>query len=370
MANLYSKFNQIRSHIISFVREEPLTVAILLFCFISYAAFFMLHPSEPKEPSKAMQDIKVVEEKLKEQDQVELLLNFFQESEPIQVFFFILFPLMLFGATCIGVALNVYALNQWSQKKEVIPKGYEKAPPIGWGIREIIKCVIFIVFMSLALALLVVVLNIFFDTKTHYNFVILMHTLMIDVSVLFFIYYLTKTKGCDLTSLGLKFQKLKKDLFAGLAIYAAVLPIIILVLTGLVFISELISYEPPPHPLVEILVEEDKKTPIIIYLSIFLACTLGPVIEEMFFRGFCYPVFKEKWGSVWGMVISAAFFASIHGSLFAFIPIFVLGLILAYVYEKRNSLIPSIVIHVTHNSIFIGYFFLLKRNFIDPLMGG
>jgi membrane protease YdiL (CAAX protease family) len=39
----------------------------------------------------------------------------------------------------------------------------------------------------------------------------------------------------------------------------------------------------------------------------------------------------------------------------------VLGLGLGYLYEKRGTLLPSIVLHIIHNGVFIAYFFLAKR---------
>ena len=130
-------------------------------------------------------------------------------------------------------------------------------------------------------------------------------------------------------------------------------------------IVQFFQYEPPPHPLVDVFVVEDGRSHLVMYLSIVLACIVGPFIEEVFFRGFCYRAFRSKSGVRWAMVISAAFFAFIHTSSFAFLPIFFLGLVLAYMYEKRGSLIPSITIHILHNTFFIGYFFVLKRVFLD-----
>ncbi|HOW88594.1 MAG TPA: CPBP family intramembrane metalloprotease, partial [Candidatus Omnitrophota bacterium] len=63
----------------------------------------------------------------------------------------------------------------------------------------------------------------------------------------------------------------------------------------------------------------------------------------------------------WGMTLSAAFFAGIHHSGFVFWPVFILGIALAYLYDKRNSLIAPIVLHITHNTLFIAYFFLIKQ---------
>ena len=63
----------------------------------------------------------------------------------------------------------------------------------------------------------------------------------------------------------------------------------------------------------------------------------------------------------WAMILTAFFFALIHQNLFAFFPIFILGLCLCYLYEKRGTLVPSIVLHLTHNLVFITYFFLAKK---------
>jgi len=64
---------------------------------------------------------------------------------------------------------------------------------------------------------------------------------------------------------------------------------------------------------------------------------------------------------VTALILSSAFFSLIHQNAFAFLPVFVLGLGLGYLYEKRGTLLPSIALHIVHNSIFIGYFFLAKE---------
>jgi len=123
---------------------------------------------------------------------------------------------------------------------------------------------------------------------------------------------------------------------------------------------QMLSYEPPPHPLVEVFLAEERSPGTIAY-SLFLACVAGPLFEEIFFRGFCYPAFKKRWGTGWALVLSAAFFSAIHQNLFAFLPVFILGLGLGYLYEKRGTLVPSIALHVIHNTVFIAYFFLAKE---------
>jgi membrane protease YdiL (CAAX protease family) len=116
---------------------------------------------------------------------------------------------------------------------------------------------------------------------------------------------------------------------------------------------------------VNVLLEEEQRSPWIVVYSVLLATFIAPILEEIFFRGFCYPIFKKKWGKNAGMIITSSFFAIIHNNTFAFWPIFVLGMALAYMYEKRRSLIAPMTLHLIHNTIFIGYFFLAKQALVS-----
>lgn len=133
----------------------------------------------------------------------------------------------------------------------------------------------------------------------------------------------------------------------------------------LILLANLFAYEPPPHPLVGIFLEEEKNNPVLVIYSIFLASIVGPFIEEIFFRGFCYPILKYKWGIKWAMLLTALFFALIHQNQFAFLPIFILGLSLAWLYEKRANLVAPITLHLIHNSFFLAYFFVAKKVILD-----
>ena len=101
-------------------------------------------------------------------------------------------------------------------------------------------------------------------------------------------------------------------------------------------------------------------TPIRWSRRLLLACFLGPIVEEIFFRGFLYPGMRKYIGVSGAMVITATLFAGVHENLFSFIPIFFLGIVLAFIFEKRRSLAACISLHVIHNSAFILYFFLLR----------
>lgn len=81
------------------------------------------------------------------------------------------------------------------------------------------------------------------------------------------------------------------------------------------------------------------------------ACVVAPICEEAFFRGFVFKGLAQSWGPVWGALVSSAAFAAAHQQLTIFVPIFVLGLALCWVYEKTGSLWANIALHCLFNSI-------------------
>jgi membrane protease YdiL (CAAX protease family) len=88
-------------------------------------------------------------------------------------------------------------------------------------------------------------------------------------------------------------------------------------------------------------------------LLLFLIAGLAPIAEELFFRGMLYPLLRQRWGPGWGIVLNAAIFALIH-----FIPVllpglFVIGLVLSWVRERSDSVIPGILLHAAQNGLVV-----------------
>jgi len=76
----------------------------------------------------------------------------------------------------------------------------------------------------------------------------------------------------------------------------------------------------------------------------------APIVEEIFFRGFLFQGFRQRYGWVPAILISSAIFAAAHLDPIAFIPTFVLGSVLAYVYHRSNSVWPGIILHFLVNA--------------------
>ena len=82
-----------------------------------------------------------------------------------------------------------------------------------------------------------------------------------------------------------------------------------------------------------------------------LLCVVVPVAEEIFFRGVVYRGLRARWGALVAVLASSVFFGAVHLELVHFLPILVLGMILAYSLERTGSLVPAMAIHALNNVV-------------------
>ncbi len=94
-------------------------------------------------------------------------------------------------------------------------------------------------------------------------------------------------------------------------------------------------------------------------LLAFLALVVvTPLTEEVLMRGFMFRNLNRTFGFVVAALVSASIFGLLHGQVNLFIDTFVLGLALAWLVNKTNSLWPAIGLHSLKNSIAFLYLFV------------
>jgi membrane protease YdiL (CAAX protease family) len=86
-----------------------------------------------------------------------------------------------------------------------------------------------------------------------------------------------------------------------------------------------------------------------------LSITLAPLMEELFFRGFLYPVLARSLGLPVSVFLTALGFALLHGAQLMFswgpvLVIFLVGLVLTMVRAKTNSVAAGVLIHMAYNA--------------------
>jgi hypothetical protein len=76
----------------------------------------------------------------------------------------------------------------------------------------------------------------------------------------------------------------------------------------------------------------------------------GPILEEVLFRGLILDGFLRRYRPGKAIFWSAFLFGLFHLNPWQFIPGFITGLLLGYIYMRTRSLIPVILVHIVNNS--------------------
>ena len=86
-------------------------------------------------------------------------------------------------------------------------------------------------------------------------------------------------------------------------------------------------------------------------LGITAIAFLGPVMEELLFRGTVTKLLLSEYSPWKAILISSALFAVFHLNPIQMPAAFLIGLLFAWTYYKTGSLFPCILMHILNNSI-------------------
>ena len=358
--------------ILDFIRKEKFYFGLFLVVTTLYAGIWIFanqQGQDKPDESSAIQEFREAEKRVFEKMSKPKTFDEYLKPQNKVPYWLQIFSVIMMVAFGLGLMIDFRLWFQPGWRHSFVVS--DSMDRIDWKVSMLFKVIVLWMTFAIGTSLFFGLLQNIFLKDLSLNFYILFQTTLLDILIVLLIYYMVKKHQGGWRDLGVHkpIGSWWKEISIGFGAYLAVVPLFFIVLVALIVISQMIQYEPPPHPLVAVFLEEEKKMPVLVIYSIILASFLGPFFEELFFRGFCYPIFKKRWGMGWGMVLSAGFFAAIHHSGFAFWPIFILGMGLAYLYEKRKSLVAPIALHIIHNSFFIAYFFIAKK-FVMSQGGG
>ena len=160
-------------------------------------------------------------------------------------------------------------------------------------------------------------------------------------------------------SLGFSRKRVLRSIGVGFRAYVAVFPWIFLLLFLIVEAARQFGLKPPIEPIQELVFQEDR--PAVLALTVLLACLIGPVTEELLFRGVVYPVIRHRTSRLIAMLVSGGLFALVHTNLLGFLPIMLLGCVLAYLYERTGSLASPLAVHILHNTFLMSLALVFRR---------
>jgi membrane protease YdiL (CAAX protease family) len=88
-----------------------------------------------------------------------------------------------------------------------------------------------------------------------------------------------------------------------------------------------------------------------VLLALPVVCLAAPVVEETVFRGVLYGWLRGVLPLGMAMLVSGAVFALAHAVTLLFLPLLGLGVLLAWIYERSQSIWPGVVVHALFNLV-------------------
>jgi len=156
-----------------------------------------------------------------------------------------------------------------------------------------------------------------------------------------------------------------RSMKSGLLGYLAIFPWLCGLLVLIMQVSRLLGLEPSVEPIHRLIFQE-RRLPVLV-LTAVLACLIGPIAEEFFFRGVVYAALRQRSSRLIAMLVSAVLFSLIHTNVVGFVPILLLGMLLAYLYERTGSLIAPMTVHILHNTLLLSLAMIFRQ--LAPFSG-
>lgn len=86
-------------------------------------------------------------------------------------------------------------------------------------------------------------------------------------------------------------------------------------------------------------------------LQILAVVILGPITEELIFRGLIHTRFRRVLPPLWAALVSGAVFGLAHGTPIQFFYATSIGVILGLVMEQFDSIVPCMILHIVFNAV-------------------
>lgn len=348
------------ANIRKFIEKEKRYVWMLVFVILINSASVISNPKVSAKKQPKQRPYQIQQKLLKNNPHLrqELLQKALKDKPHIVYLFGFLTFVFLIGLF-FGTILLIKFLMQTQKGKSIIPKT-TGAAQIHWDVLDVIKVVIIFMFFGTTFSIFETVILIALNLKQpDTRLDMILHTLLGDIlGFLFILYFVCVKYKQKIVALGLSIKRFFINIWIGVVGYVTFLPLLFGLFLAVLWIATLLKYEPPPEPIMELFFEETRAK-VLVVLTV-LVSLIGPAIEEVFFRGFLYSAIKKRFGPILAMLLSATLFSFLHTSVLGFLPIMSLGILLAYLYERSGSLVPSITVHIVHNSLLTALIFLSR----------
>jgi membrane protease YdiL (CAAX protease family) len=225
-------------------------------------------------------------------------------------------------------------------------------PP--WGIASLIVIFALFLVLSFALGIIIAILYQNAGLKITQSALLLASLASEGLLAVLVLYVVRIRYHSSLRILGLSGTSWRDLLYYGVC-GGFVISLLMIVAISAFF--SLFHLQPQPQPMVDLIVSVAHSRWLFLG-SLLLAGIFAPICEEIYFRGFVYPVLRQRFGMPPAVLITSCLFAAIHFDLVRFLFLALLGAFLAMVCEKTRSLLPAIAAHSAYNLASIALLFL------------
>jgi membrane protease YdiL (CAAX protease family) len=99
--------------------------------------------------------------------------------------------------------------------------------------------------------------------------------------------------------------------------------------------------------------------PVPLLINIFVIALIPAIGEELLFRGIVQPLASKGFRSIHaGVILTAFLFGILHFQFLSFLPRFVLGILLGYIYLYTASLWMPILAHFVNNGLAVVFYYM------------
>ncbi len=338
--------------IFDLARKNKIYTVLFVFILAVNMAAFISSRTESKEGTEEISSSENTERNRavftrKEIEHQKEKFNDMMNTEPVLYIFILFFQLFIFFIILLGFGFDGYFITRWIKKKPP-DMALVRRPEAKWTIGDVLRVVLIFISCGYVFAMFEGAIIKYAPIFENENFNMVFNTGIVNIgAIAVIIFFVAKKYGQSLSALGISGKKIIPSVFMGIAGYITAMPVIFVIMLLTLAIIKLTGYKPPVQPIVEIFMQE--KDTSVLWVSVLFAAVCGPIAEEIFFRGFMYGAVKKKTGAWGGILITGALFSALHAHVVGFMPIMALGVLLAYLYEKTGSIIPSITVHIIHN---------------------
>lgn len=311
--------------------------------------------AQPEPGARLEQKLMFDEEDIKaRQDKLQALAA----DNPALYMFLGALNLLIFFVIFVGIILDVCFIVRWLRRRPISITLERRESP-RWTVGDVVRVVLIFTFFGYMFMIVQSFVTKALPILNNENFHMVFNTAAMNVVAISVIFHFVVQKyGQSVKAIGFISGKVFTSVVYAAIGYMALIPVILAIMVVTFYVTKLVHYQPPVQPIVQVFMEE-KETAVLLFSALF-AAIFGPIAEEIFFRGFMYTAVRKKLGVLPAILVTSALFSFLHTHIVGFLPILALGMLLAYLYEKTGSLVPSIMVHVMHNIGMVMLVFLMR----------